>query len=62
MEKENLTVGLNEDLQKIVDTLAAGSYEVCGIEPEGFIDSRRDRPAYKVFVTKAVPKNQVGAG
>jgi hypothetical protein len=57
MEEQNLTVGLNEDLKKIVDTLAVGGYEVCGIEPEGFINSRLERPAYKVIVTKAVPKN-----
>lgn len=55
-EKENLTVGLNADLQAIVDTLAVGGYEVCGIEPEGFVNSRLERPAYKVSVTRAIPK------
>ena len=56
MEEQELTVGLNEDLQEIVDTLANGGYEVCGIEPEGFVNSRLERPAYKVIVTKAVPR------
>ncbi len=56
MEKKDLTVGLNADLQEVVDTLANGGYEVCGIEPEGFIDSKRDRPAYKVLITKAIQK------
>ena len=57
MENERLTVGLNADLQKIVDTLANGGYEVCGISHDGFVDSMRDRPAYKVLVTKAIPKD-----
>ena len=57
IEKENLTVGLNADLQEIVDTLARGGFEVCGIVQEGFLDSRKDRPGYKVIVTKAVPKS-----
>lgn len=56
MEKD-MTVGLNADLQAIVDTLAAGCYEVCGIEREGYVNGKQDRPAYKVIVTKAVQKN-----
>jgi hypothetical protein len=58
MEKENSTAGLNADLQEVVDTLANGGYEVCGIEPEGFVNSRLERPAYRVVVTKAVPKEK----
>ena len=56
METEKLTVGLNADLQEVVDALANGGFEVCGIEHSGFIDSKVSRPAYKVIVTKAVPK------
>ena len=59
MENKKLTVGLNADLQEIVDVLANGGYEVCGIEQEGFIDSLRERPAYKVIVSKAIPKKGV---
>jgi archaeosine-15-forming tRNA-guanine transglycosylase len=44
------------DLQAVVDALANGGYEVCGIEPEGFINSRLERPAYRVIVAKAVHK------
>ena len=55
MEQE-MTVGLNADLQEVVDALAAGNFEVCGIEHTGFIDSKKERPAYKVIVTKAIQK------
>jgi len=61
MGEQNLTVGLNADLQEVVDALARGGFEVCGIYHEGFIDLCKDRPAYKVIVTKAIPKNQAGA-
>ena len=53
-EKEGFGVGLSADLQKIVDTLAEGGYEVCGIEPAGFVNMEKERPTCKVLVTKAV--------
>jgi phosphopantetheinyl transferase len=56
MDFSKLTAGLNADLQDVVNTLAAGGYEVCGIKPAGWIDSRRERPAYEVIVTRAIPK------
>jgi len=60
MEKEGLTAGLNADLQAIVDTLAGGGYEVCGIEQSGFINSERERPAYRVLVAEAIPRRPGG--
>ena len=56
MAKENLTVGLNAELQKIVDILAESGYETYGIEQEGHVDLRVERPKYKVYIAKAVSK------
>ena len=56
-QRKDLTVGLNADLQEIVDVLARGGYETYGIAFERVIDCDRNRSAYTVTVTKAVPKN-----
>ena len=56
IRKNKSTVGLNAGLQKIVDTLACGGYEVFGIHQKGFVGAKPERPAYTVRVAKAVPK------
>jgi hypothetical protein len=56
MERKDCTVGLNEGLQRVVDYLAAGGFEVFGIEPWGG-GLPPDRPACTVHIARAIPRD-----
>jgi hypothetical protein len=55
MESKDYTVGLNAGLQCVVDYLAAGGFEVFGIEPWGG-GLPADRPACTVHIARAIPR------
>jgi hypothetical protein len=55
MGEKAYTAGLNDGLQCVVDYLAAGGFEVFGIEPWGG-GLPLDRPACTVHIARAIPR------